>query len=258
MCRAMHSVDLNCDCGEGFGAYRIGDDAVMLDIVTSVNVACGFHAGDPEIMVKTFTAAKARGIGIGAHPGYPDLWGFGRRRLPYTAGEIERLVAYQIGAASALAAYAGAKLGHVKIHGALSNIASEDETIAGALARAVKAVGMDLAFLVPSATKLETAGLAQGLSVAREIFADRAYTDAGLLIDRSCPGAMLHDADEAARRVTAMVLEGAIITVSGKRLAAQIDSICVHGDSPNAVAMARAVRTRLEQAGIALAPFVSD
>ncbi len=251
----MGSVDLNCDCGEGYGCYRIGDDAAMLEIVTSVNVACGFHAGDPETMAKTFAAAKARGIGIGAHPGFPDLWGFGRRRLPYTLGEIERLVAYQIGAASGLAAYAGAKLGHVKIHGALSNMAAEDEAIAQAIARAIMAVDKGLAFLVPAVTKLETAGLARGLEVAREIFADRAYTDSGLLADRSCPGAVLHDAGEAAARVAAMVLEGAIITASGKRLATRIDSVCVHGDSPNAVAMARAVRTRLEQAGIALAPF---
>jgi UPF0271 protein len=251
----MRSVDLNCDCGEGFGAYRIGDDNAMLDIVTSVNVACGFHAGDPEIMASTFKAAKAKGVAIGAHPGFPDLWGFGRRRLPFSAGEIERFVAYQIGAANALAAYAGARLAYVKIHGALSNIAAEDDAIAQAIARAVKAVEPRLGFLAPAGTKLETAGLAHGLAVAREIYADRAYADAARLIERSCPGAVLHDAGDAAARVLAMVLEGAIITNSGKRVAAGIDSICVHGDSPNAVAMAKAVRARLEQAGIALAPF---
>jgi 5-oxoprolinase (ATP-hydrolysing) subunit A len=251
----MRSVDLNCDCGEGFGAYKIGDDAAMLDIVTSVNVACGFHAGDPEIMANTFKAAKAKGVAIGAHPGFPDLWGFGRRGLPFSAGEIERLVAYQTGAANALAAYAGARLGYVKIHGALSNIAAEDEAIAQAIARAVKAVDPRLGFLAPAGTKLETAGLAEGLAVAREIFADRAYTDEGRLVERSRPGAVLQDAKEAAERVLAMVLEGAIITISGKRLAAGIDSICVHGDSPSAVAMAKAVRARLEKAGIALAPF---
>jgi 5-oxoprolinase (ATP-hydrolysing) subunit A len=251
----MRSVDLNCDCGEGFGAYRIGDDAAMLDIVTSVNVACGFHAGDPEIMVQIFGAAKAKGVAAGAHPGFPDLWGFGRRGLPFSAGEIERLVAYQIGAANALATYAGARLAYVKIHGALSNIATEDEAIAQAIARAVKMVDPGLGFLAPAGTKLETAGLAQGLAVAREIYADRAYTDAGRLVERSCPGAVLRDAGDAAERVLAMVLEGEIITISGKRLAAGIDSICVHGDSPNAVAMAKAVRARLEKAGIALAPF---
>jgi UPF0271 protein len=251
----MASIDLNCDCGEGYGAYRMGDDAAMLDIVTSVNVACGFHAGDPEIMAKTFAAAKAKGVAVGAHPGFFDLWGFGRRRLAHTAGEIERLVAYQIGAAGALAAYAGARLGHVKIHGALSDIACENEEIAQAIARAIAAVDKGLVFLIPAATKLERAGLAQGLAVAREIFADRAYTDAGLLVARSCPGAVLHDAEEAAARSATMVAEGAIITMTGKRLKTPIDSICVHGDSPNAVAMARAVRRRLEQAGITLAPL---
>jgi 5-oxoprolinase (ATP-hydrolysing) subunit A len=251
----MVSIDLNCDCGEGYGCYRIGDDAAMLEIVTSVNVACGFHAGDPEIMAETFAAAKAKRLAIGAHPGFPDLWGFGRRRLPHTVGEIERLVAYQIGAASALAAYAEARLGHVKIHGALSNMAAEDEAIAQAVARAIKAVDGSLVLLVPAATRLEAVGLAEELTVAREIFADRAYTDSGLLLDRSCPGAVLHDAGKASERVVAMVSDGAIITTTGKRLKTRIDSICVHGDSPNAVAMARAVRTRLEQAGIALAPF---
>jgi UPF0271 protein len=251
----MRSVDLNCDCGEGFGAYRIGDDNAMLDIVTSVNVACGFHAGDPEIMAKTFKAAKAKGVATGAHPGFPDLWGFGRRKMPFTAGEIERLVAYQIGAANALATYAEARLGYVKVHGALSNIAMEDEAIALAIARAVKMVEPGLGFLAPAGTKLETAGHAQGLAVAREIYADRSYTDAGLLVERSCHGAVLHDAEEAAARVLAMVLEGTIITISGKRLASGIDSICVHGDSPNAVATAKVVRARLEEAGIALAPF---
>ncbi|MDQ6869508.1 MAG: LamB/YcsF family protein [Pseudomonadota bacterium] len=251
----MRSVDLNCDCGEGFGAYRIGDDNAMLDIVTSVNVACGFHAGDPEIMAMIFKAAKAKGVATGAHPGFPDLWGFGRRGLPFTAGEIERLVAYQIGAANALATYAGARLGYVKVHGALSNIATEDEAIAQAIARAVKMVEPGLGFLAPAGTKLETAALAQGLPVAREIYADRAYTDAGLLVERLCPAAVLHDARDAAERVVAMVMEGAIITNSGKRVAVGIDSICVHGDSPNAVAMAKVVRARLEEAGIALAPF---
>jgi 5-oxoprolinase (ATP-hydrolysing) subunit A len=253
----MRSIDLNCDCGEGFGPYRMGDDAAMLDIVTSINVACGFHAGDPEIMATTFKAARAKGIAIGAHPGFPDLWGFGRRRLPLTAGEIERIVAYQIGAASALAVYAGARLGHLKPHGALSNIAAEDETVALAVARAVKAVDQTLVFLAPAGTKLETAARAHGLAVAGEIYADRAYTEAGLLVERSRPGAVFKDTEEAAERATAMVLEGAIITMSGQRLAAGIDSICVHGDAPNAVAVARALRTRLETAGVVLAPFVT-
>jgi UPF0271 protein len=252
----MRRLDLNCDCGEGFGAYAMGDDAAMLDIVTSANVACGFHGGDPEIMAATFAAAKAKGVAIGAHPGFPDLWGFGRRKLPFTTGEIERLVAYQIGAALALAAYAGHRISYVKAHGALSNIAMADEEVARAIARAVKAVDPSLGFLAVAGTKLEAAGEAEGLAVFREIYADRAYTDGGLLVDRSCPGAVLREPDAVAGRVLAMVEAGAVIAVSGQRVAVGIDSICVHGDSPNAVAMARAVRARLEDVGIALAPFV--
>jgi UPF0271 protein len=254
----MRSVDLNCDCGEGFGAYAMGDDAAMLDIVTSANVACGFHGGDPEIMAAIFAAAKAKGVAIGAHPGFPDLWGFGRRSLPFTTGEIERLVAYQIGAALALAAYAGHRLSYVKAHGALSNIAMVDDAVAGAVARAVKAVDPRLGFLAVAGTKLEAAGEAEGLAVAREIYADRAYTDEGLLLDRSSPGAVLHDPDEVAERVLAMVEAGAVIAQSGKRTPVGVESICVHGDSPNGVAMARAVRARLETAGVALAPFFRD
>ncbi|HYP57533.1 MAG TPA: 5-oxoprolinase subunit PxpA [Beijerinckia sp.] len=249
------SIDLNSDCGEGFGAYQIGDDAAMLDIVTSVNVACGFHAGDPEIMAETFRIAKEKGVAIGAHPSFPDLWGFGRRKIPFTTGEIERLVAYQIGAAQALAAYAGHKITHVKPHGALSNIAMEDLETANAIARAVKAVDRRLVFLAIAGTELERAGSAQNLPVAREIYADRAYTDEGRLVARSQPGAVLHNVEDVAARVLAMVEERAVIAVSGKRVPVGIDSICVHGDTPGAVLMAKAVRARLEAAGIALKPF---
>ncbi|SFK48090.1 LamB/YcsF family protein [Methylocapsa palsarum] len=251
----MRSVDLNCDCGEGFGVYAMGDDSSMLGIVTSASIACGFHAGDPEIMARTFKMARAKGVAAGAHPGFPDLWGFGRRKLAFSPDEIERLVAYQIGAAMALAAYAGHRLTYVKIHGALSNLAMEDAAIAQAAARAVRAVDPRLCFLAVAGTRLVAAGQAQGLKVASEIYADRGYTEEGLLMDRSCPGAILSDAAEIADRVLAMVEESAIVTASGKRLPVEIDSICVHGDNPNAVAMARSLRSRLEGAGVALAPF---
>lgn len=250
----MRSIDLNCDCGEGFGAYTIGDDEAMLGIVTSANVACGLHGGDAEIMGRIFTTAKARGIAIGAHPGFPDLWGFGRRRMPFMAGEIERLVAYQIGAAMGLAAYAGHRISYVKIHGALSHVAMEDESVARAIARSVKAVEPRLGFLAVAGTFLETAAAAEGLAVAREIYADRAYADDGRLVPRSSPGAVLHDPEEVADRVFEMVSEGAVIARSGEHIPVGIDSVCVHGDSPNAVVMARAVRARLEGAGITLAP----
>jgi 5-oxoprolinase (ATP-hydrolysing) subunit A len=253
--KIMQSIDLNCDCGESFGPYVMGDDAAMLDIVTSANVACGFHGGDPEVMASTFRIAKEKGVAVGAHPGFPDLWGFGRRRLPFSAAEIERLVAYQIGAAQALAAYAGHRLTHVKPHGALSNIATEEQDVAQAVARATKAVDPRLVFLAIAGTKLEGAGKGEGLVVVGEIFADRAYGDDGRLIPRSQKGAVLHEPEKIARRVLDMVQEDAVIATSGKRIAAGIDSICVHGDTPNAVAIARAVRLGLIEAGIALRPF---
>lgn len=251
----MASVDLNCDCGEGFGAYAMGDDAAMLAVVTSANVACGFHAGDPQIMAATFRLAKDNGVAIGAHPGFPDLWGFGRRRLPFATSDIERLVAYQIGAAQGLAALVGHKLTYVKPHGALSNIAAEEHGVATAIARAIRAVDINLGFLAIAGTELEFAGHKAGLRVAREIYADRAYTDAAQLVSRAEPGAVLHDADAVAARVLAMIEEKAVIAVSGKRIPVGIDSICVHGDSPNAVLMAKAVRAKLAAAGVSLKSF---
>ncbi|MDR6873217.1 UPF0271 protein [Bosea sp. BE125] len=251
----MLSIDLNSDLGEGFGAYRCGDDEAMLAVVTSANVACGLHAGDPEIMARAFTVARERGVAVGAHPGFPDLWGFGRRRIPFSTGEIERLVAYQVGAAAALAAYAGHRISYVKPHGALGNIAAEDRGVADAIARAVKAVDSGLAMLAIALTEQVAAGEAAGLAVHQEIFADRGYTDEGQLIARDKPGALITDADEAAGRMVEMVTEGVIITASGKRLPTQIHSICVHGDSDHAVATARRVRQALEQAGLRLSAF---
>lgn len=251
----MQSVDLNCDCGESYGAYVMGDDAAMLALVTTANVACGFHGGDPEVMAQTFRLAKEKGVAVGAHPSFPDLWGFGRRRLPFSAAEIERLVAYQIGAAQALAAYAGHKITHVKPHGALSNVASEEADVARAIARATKAVDPQLIFLAIAGTELERAGQAEGLAIAREIYADRGYGDDGLLLPRGKPGALLHDPAAIAARVLTMVETGTVISATGKALPVAIDSICVHGDTPDAVAIAAAVRTSLTEAGIDLRPF---
>ncbi|GBD49150.1 5-oxoprolinase subunit PxpA [Methylopila sp. Yamaguchi] len=253
----MPTIDLNADLGEGFGAYACGDDRAMLDVVTSANVACGLHAGDPEIMASTFAMAKAKGVAVGAHPGFPDLWGFGRRRMPFTAAEIERLVAYQVGAAQALAAYAGHRITYVKAHGALANLAAAERDVADAVAKAVKAVDPTLALLAIALSAQVPAGEAAGLAVHQEIFADRGYDEAGQLIARGKPGALLQDADEAADRAIAMVEEGAIVTTSGARLTTPIRSICVHGDSDYAVAMARAVRQRLRAAGVHLAAFAA-
>ncbi len=234
------SVDLNSDMGEGFGAYRMGDDAAMLRIVTSANVACGFHGGDPEVMAATFAQAKENGVAVGAHPGFPDLWGFGRRNIPFTPGEIERLVAYQIGAAQALSAYAGHPITYVKVHGALGNLSESNEEVAGAIMRAIKAVDPDLTCLAIALSAQERAAHDAGLQVRSEIYADRAYTDEGLLVSRKLPGAVLHDAAEAAARIVRMVRAGAIETITGKALPAVFDSICVHSDSPGAVAIAGA------------------
>jgi UPF0271 protein len=229
----------------------------MLDIVTSANVACGFHAGDPSEMRATVERAKARGVAIGAHPGFQDLQGFGRRPIQgLTVREIEAMIAYQIGALQATASLAGHKVTHVKAHGALSNMACVDDTMATALASAIKAVDRDLVFVVIPLTALERAGERANLPLAREIYADRAYEDDGTLVSRKKPGAVLHDPDEVAARVLAMVEARAIVSVSGKKLALGIDTVCIHGDSPGAVAMAQAVRRTLVGAGVKIAPFV--
>jgi UPF0271 protein len=251
----MPTVDLNSDLGEGFGTYTCGDDAAMLSIVTSANVACGFHAGDPEVMAQTFATARKHGVNVGAHPGFPDLWGFGRRRLPFSAAEIERLVAYQIGAAAALAAYSGHRITYVKTHGALGNIACENREIADAVARASRAVDRNLACLAPALSELIAASEAIGIASYQEIYADRGYTESGQLIPRGQPGAMILEPELAARRVIDMIKAGAIITARGTHLATSVDSICVHGDSVHAVETARLIRTRLEQAGIELKQF---
>lgn len=251
----MPNVDLNSDIAEGFGAYACGDDEAMLGIVTSCNVACGFHAGDPEIMARTFAIAKEKGVACGAHPGFPDLWGFGRRRIPFSTGEIERLVAYQIGAAQALAAYAGTRITYVKTHGALGNLCEVDRPAAEAVGRAIKAVDPSLVWLTIAAGEQVRAAETTGLTGVAEIFADRGYTEEGHLIPRGQPGAMILDPDEAAERMVAMVKAGAIITASGKLVPTAIGSICVHGDSAHAVESARRVRAGLEAAGVALRAF---
>ncbi len=235
----------------------MGDDRAMLDIVTSANVACGFHAGDPDIMAATFALAHARGVAVGAHPGFDDRAGFGRRPLAMSSEAVERLVAYQVGAAQALAALAGHRLTHVKPHGALSNIAMSDEATARAIARGSRAVDRDLAFLAVAGTALARAGEVECLRTFHEIYSDRGYTDEGHLAPRGAEGAVLHEAEAAAARAAAMVREGAVVSLGGRRVPVAIDSICVHGDTPGAVAMARAVRTALEAADVTLCSFAA-
>jgi 5-oxoprolinase (ATP-hydrolysing) subunit A len=251
----MRRIDLNSDLGEGFGPYLMGDDEAMLRIVTSANVACGWHAGDPEVMSTTFKRAKELGVSVGAHPGYADLWGFGRRVLPHSTSEVERLIAYQIGAAQALAIYAGHRITHVKVHGALANLAGDRSDVADAIARAIKAVDSALVWLVIAGTEGDRSGERHGLRLAREIFADRSYTDRGTLTPRSEQGAIISDPAAAGQRVLEMLELSAVISTSGKRVPTTIDSICVHSDTTAAVSIAAAVRRGLEEAGWMLRPF---
>jgi len=228
----------------------------MIELATSVNVACGFHAGDADIMRKTVELAKARGVSIGAHPGYRDLHGFGRRPVPgLKSSEIENMIAYQIGALQAIATAAGHKVTHVKAHGALSNVACEDDMTARAIANAIKAVDPSLIFVVLADSRLVTAGEKANLPMVHEVFADRAYEDDGQLVSRRKPGAVLHDAGQITDRVVRMVEDGEVISVTGKRMKMRMDTVCIHGDTPGAVEIARVLRKGLSDAGIAVAPF---
>ncbi|MDP0928139.1 5-oxoprolinase subunit PxpA [Paracoccus onubensis] len=251
----MMRVDLNSDMGESFGPWVMGDDNALLDIITSANIACGFHAGDPDVMARTMALAHARGVGIGAHPGFADLQGFGRRRIRLSAEELGNMVAYQVGAAIGMARMAGVELRHLKLHGALSNMATDEPELARICYEAVLKVDPSLVLVVLAGTALEAAARDLGAAYASEIFADRAYNDDASLVDRSQPGAVLHDPDEAGKRMVEMIREGAIITGSGKRIPCRIDTICVHGDSAQAVAMASTVRKTLTDAGIEVRRF---
>ncbi len=249
------TVDLNSDLGESYGRWQLGDDGALLEIVTSANVACGFHAGDPRTLRRTCEQAAARGVAIGAQVGYPDLAGFGRRFIDVEPDDLTADVLYQIGALEALARVAGGRVTYVKPHGALYNTVVHHEEQAAAVVRAVLDYGGGLAVLgLPGSVFLRRAAAA-GLRTVPEAFADRAYTAAGTLVPRREPGAVLHDPDEVARRVVRMVTQGEVVAVDGSIVALHAASVCVHGDSPAAVALARAVRAALEQAGVALAPF---
>jgi UPF0271 protein len=248
-------VDLNADMGESFGPWPMGADRALLDIITSANIACGFHAGDPDVMAGAMALAVKNGVGIGAHPGFRDLQGFGRRKMDITHAEARNLVAYQLGAAQAMARAAGGQVRHLKLHGALANMASADEGLAAACYQGALAVDPDIILMVISGTAQDRAARALNARIACEIFADRAYTEDGLLMDRRQPGAVLHDPDTIAARILAMVQAGAIITAQGTHLPARIDTICLHGDGPEAVGIARALRATLEGAGVQLAQF---
>lgn len=244
------TIDLNADLGESFGHYSIGDDTALLGIVTSANVACGFHGGDPQVMASAFALAKANNVAVGAHPGFPDLWGFGRRPLPMTPLEIERIVAYQLGAACAMATYSGHAISYLKAHGALANLTEHDPTIAKAVLDGVYAVNPALPIVAIAHSALERIGRERGMAIRSEIFADRGYDEDGHLLPRSRPDAVLHDPQTVAERALRMIHADAIETLSGQLLPTTIDTLCVHGDNAEAVTLASHLRTALEADGI--------
>ncbi len=245
-------INLNADLGESFGAYSMGDDAALMPIINSANIACGFHAGDPSVMRKAVSLAQACKVSLGAHPSFPDLQGFGRRAMQVSKQELIDLLHYQMGALQGIAYAQGATITHIKPHGALNNMACEDEVLAQHIAEAVHTMRGDLILLAPACSHLVSAGKAAGLLVAEEVFADRAYQDNGALVPRSMPGAVIHSAEECAQRVVSFLRAGAIITQSGRYLSTPIDSVCVHADTPDSVAIARTIKETLEAEGFTL------
>lgn len=248
-------IDLNCDMGEGFGIYTIGSDEQVMPFITSANIACGFHASDPETMWQTVKMAKACGVAVGAHPSYPDLVGFGRRPMDASVAEVKADVIFQIGALAAFCKVEGVKLQHVKPHGALYNKAAVNGQIAVAIAEAIKSVDSDLIMVCLSNSEMVTAAKAVGIRYVEEVFADRAYTKEGKLVPRTQPGAVIHDPVEAAERVLKMVEDCSVVAIDGTIVALNAQTICVHGDTAEAIEMIRIIKNRLEQAGVKLKAF---
>jgi len=251
----MTAIDLNSDLGESFGAWSMGDDTAMLEIVTSANVACGFHAGDPAGILRTLEAAAARGVAVGAHVSYPDLVGFGRRNMNVPAEQLSADVIYQIGALQGLARSVGTRVSYVKPHGALYNTIAADPVQAAAVIQAVLRIDPQLKLVCLANSPLIGWATEAGLTCVAEAFADRAYTAQGTLVSRGRPGAVLHDAELIAQRMLRLVRDGEIEAEDGQVIRLQADSICVHGDSPDAVDIARSVKHRLLEAGATLRAF---
>ena len=244
------NVDLNSDLGESFGPWPMGQDAALMDSISSANVACGFHAGDPGAMRATIALARDKGVAIGAHPGFQDLVGFGRREIKASAGEVHDLVLYQVSALAGMAAAQGVTLQHVKAHGALYNMACRDRALADAIAKAVAAFDRSLILFGLPNSELLRAGDAAGLKTAAEVFADRSYDPDGSLTSRSKPGSVIHDTPVVVQRAIKMVKDQQVIAVDGSTIQLQADTICLHGDTPGAAEHAKAVRQGLEKAGI--------
>ena len=246
-------IDFNCDMGESFGMYKLGYDEEVIRYITSANIACGFHAGDPMWMRTTVEMAEKYGVGVGAQPSFPDLMGFGRRNMMVSPEEARNDVTYQIGALQAFAT--NGKLQHVKPHGAMYNMAVADLTLARAICQAVKDVDPDMIVVALAGTDWVDLAAEMGLRVAREAFADRAFTAQGTLVPRAQPGSVIHDVDAVVERSVKMVTEGKVTAITGEEVEFQADSLCLHGDTPGAVEMARAVREGLESAGVKIVPM---
>ena len=252
-------IDLNCDMGESFGAYTIGDDAAMLKLVTTANIACGFHAGDPVVMRRTIRLAKENGVAVGAHPSFADLYGFGRRRISGERPEdLETQLIFQIVAMQGMCALEGHPMTHVKTHGALGNMAAVDPDLAALCVRSIRAVDPGLTFVTMPYSETWRAAEKAGLPLACEIYADRSYTDQGELTPRSQPGAVIHDPKQSLDQVLEMVLNGRIPTTGGKKLAVEPETLCIHGDTAGATEIARALRAALEENGVEIAPFAKS
>lgn len=241
--------------GEAYGTYDIGADEALLSIVKSANVACGFHGGDFRVMHSLARKAAEKGVSIGAHPGFNDIWGFGRRRITMSTDDVEYMVAYQIGALQALASYSNIPVTHVKPHGALNSMAAEDEALATAIGRAIKAVDENLIYVALAGSKMEQAARGLGLRLAREGFADRVYADDGNLVSRSIPGTVIKDPAKARIQVVRMVQDREVVTINGKVIKVETDTICIHGDEPTAVALGEEVVRGLAAAGIENVPL---
>ncbi len=251
----MYKVDLNSDLGESFGNYKLGCDEEVTKFVSSVNVACGFHAGDPLVMAKTLELARINGAAVGAHPGYPDLQGFGRRKMDCTPAELKAYTLYQLGALDAFCRASGLKMQHVKPHGMMYNTIAVDEVRAMAVAEAIAEFDSGLIFLALAGSRMISAAEKCGLRTASEVFADRAYMPDGTLTPRSMEGSVIRDRDEAIARTVRMIKEGVVTAINGEDIPIRAESVCVHGDNPKAVEFVRTIRERLEAEGIEIAPI---
>ncbi len=251
----LDRIDINSDMGESFGAYKLGRDAEVMEYISSANIACGWHAGDPMVMEQTVRMAKERGVGVGAHPGYPDLMGFGRRRLDLSISEIENYMLYQMGALYAFARTQGLPLQHVKAHGALGNLAFVDLEVSKAIARAALRFSKDMIFVALTGTVMVQAAKEVGVRYVEEVYADRVYNPDGTLQSRKIAGSVIHDPEKAAKQALTIMKEGYVLAHDGTKIKVKPETLCVHGDTPTAISILQKIREELKKASIAVKPM---